>query len=268
MPQFRRLLAPLALSAVLATSGCSTISNMTGGCGAYLAGGALAGAGIGNVAGRAATGNRNARVATTVAGGLAGMAAGYAMCQRAHAQERDLAARFDALEAQFAAAPATTPDPADAGGQADGPAPLSFYTSGPDAEGNVPGGGLVHMEVVQDRMVLLQISSQLAFESGGTTLSPRARLVIGAVAESLTEQPTNRAVVLGYTDDTGAADANLRLSQRRAEAVGGRIVQSGVDGSRVTTEGRGEADPVATGTSAAARARNRRVEVWLVPTAG
>jgi outer membrane protein OmpA-like peptidoglycan-associated protein len=72
--------------------------------------------------------------------------------------------------------------------------------------------------------------------------------------------------VEGHTDDRGAARHNLDLSRRRAESVRAHLVERhGIDASRLSAEGYGESRPLARGKSAKARAKNRRVELVIVP---
>ena len=65
----------------------------------------------------------------------------------------------------------------------------------------------------------------------------------------------------GYTDNTGSAEGNLNLSQKRADAVKNAIVAMGIDGSRITTEGYGSAHPVATNDTEEGRKQNRRIAI-------
>ena len=71
---------------------------------------------------------------------------------------------------------------------------------------------------------------------------------------------SNLAVQLeGHTDSTGPEAYNQGLSERRAEAVKNHLVENGIDASRLTTIGYGEANPIAPNDTAAGRAENRRV---------
>ena len=67
--------------------------------------------------------------------------------------------------------------------------------------------------------------------------------------------------VTGHTDNKGSADYNMKLSQKRAEAVRDYLVSIGVDPSKVEITGEGETKPVADNTTEEGRAKNRRVEV-------
>ncbi|GIW56382.1 MAG: hypothetical protein KatS3mg082_2786 [Nitrospiraceae bacterium] len=91
-----------------------------------------------------------------------------------------------------------------------------------------------------------------AFASGRATLTTEANASLRRLAREI----GNRSVeIVGYTDSQGAAQANLQLSQRRAEAVAAILKESGATGS-IRTMGRGAADPVADNATAEGRAKN------------
>jgi len=69
---------------------------------------------------------------------------------------------------------------------------------------------------------------------------------------------------VGYTDSIGGDAYNLRLSERRADAVKEYLVKHGVDGARIQTSGRGKADPVADNATEKGRFQNRRVEILIL----
>ena len=69
--------------------------------------------------------------------------------------------------------------------------------------------------------------------------------------------------VLGHTDSQGEADANRALSQRRADAVKAALADAGFSRSRISAQGQGEDAPVADNMTAAGRAKNRRVEIFV-----
>ena len=67
--------------------------------------------------------------------------------------------------------------------------------------------------------------------------------------------------VVGYTDSDGSPDANLALSQERADAVKAYLVDQGVPEGDLTTLGRGEADPIVPNDTPENKAKNRRIEL-------
>ena len=107
--------------------------------------------------------------------------------------------------------------------------------------------------------VSLMLEITFAFDSAA--LTAQARRDLDNVAEAL-NNPTLAAVRLtleGHTDATGADDYNLRLSQRRAEAVVAYLMQRGVTADRLRPEGFGEYRPLA--GYAPTDDRQRRVEI-------
>ena len=75
------------------------------------------------------------------------------------------------------------------------------------------------------------------------------------------EQPTLVVVVEGHTDSIGSDAYNMKLSQRRANAVRDYMVKNGVSGSRIKTEAYGKTRPIASNKTAEGRAQNRRVDI-------
>lgn len=81
------------------------------------------------------------------------------------------------------------------------------------------------------------------------------------IATVLKENPTIQVKIIGHTDSDGNAAANVSLSQKRAAAVKETLSKEfDIDGSRLQTDGKGAAEPVADNTSAQGKANNRRVE--------
>ena len=103
------------------------------------------------------------------------------------------------------------------------------------------------------------------FETGKSALKPESYTILDIVAGSLIGNPDIRIEIAGYTDNTGTAAVNTRLSQARAEAVRAYLVSKGVHLERMIARGYGPANPVATNTTAAGRAQNRRVELHQLP---
>jgi outer membrane protein OmpA-like peptidoglycan-associated protein len=93
-----------------------------------------------------------------------------------------------------------------------------------------------------------------AFDSA--TLSAAARRRIEQAAQAIAQRRPRTVVVEGFTDSRGGAGYNLRLSQRRAEAV-----RQALTGIKAQAVGRGEAAPVTSNATAHGRSLNRRVEI-------
>jgi outer membrane protein OmpA-like peptidoglycan-associated protein len=99
------------------------------------------------------------------------------------------------------------------------------------------------------------------FQTGRSVLTTTSYEVLDQVAASLIANPEIRIEIAGYTDNTGAAAVNLRLSQNRAAAVRAYLAAKGVALDRMTAKGYGSASPIAPNTTPAGRAQNRRVEL-------
>ena len=100
---------------------------------------------------------------------------------------------------------------------------------------------------------------RITFETESATLRPQSREQLANVAAILKAYPPVRIKIGGYTDNSGDAAANLRLSQARAESVMNGLRDMGVTTSRLEAEGYGDQHPVADNGTAEGRARNRRV---------
>jgi len=98
----------------------------------------------------------------------------------------------------------------------------------------------------------------------GARLTNIAKAKLDEVALKMRQDSEMTAQVIGYSDSTGSDAANQRISLQRAEAVKTYLVtRHGIDPSRITTEGRGSAEPVGDNATAAGRAQNRRAVVIL-----
>lgn len=107
--------------------------------------------------------------------------------------------------------------------------------------------------------------SDFLFSVNSATLHPGAADEITRVAKVLNDYPQTNVTVAGYTDSTGTAAHNLKLSEERARAVKNALVDRGVLASRITTTGYGEKKPIADNSTPEGRQLNRRVEILIVP---
>ena len=123
---------------------------------------------------------------------------------------------------------------------------------------------LEYMEYRQtDRGVVITLGDVL-FEVGETDLLPSAAQNLDDVIELLESEPDKEIRIEGHTDSTGPAEPNLRLSQRRAEAVRDALIERGIDSNRLKAVGMGEEFPIATNETGEGRASNRRVDVIVL----
>ncbi len=105
--------------------------------------------------------------------------------------------------------------------------------------------------------------NNLTFDSGSAKISGDSATEVDNLASILKAYPNVKINVSGYTDNQGDPAANKKLSVARAEAVKARLFGQGVAMDRISTQGYGDANPVATNDTAEGRAQNRRIEVTI-----
>ncbi len=113
-------------------------------------------------------------------------------------------------------------------------------------------------------LVMTLGSKDIRFGFDKYYLHPEDKEVLSRIAGILSLLKGYQIYVYGYTDDIGTKEYNLKLSDRRAEAVRNYLVQNGLNPNIITTKGYGKADPLVPGSSPQARAINRRVEIGIV----
>lgn len=112
------------------------------------------------------------------------------------------------------------------------------------------------------RGVIVSLSGIL-FDVGKATLKPASQITVAKLAGILMVFSNMNLSIEGYTDSTGSADLNMRLSLDRARAVYEFLLGQGISSGRMKYQGFGPENPVAPNDTEANRARNRRVEVVL-----
>ncbi len=111
--------------------------------------------------------------------------------------------------------------------------------------------------------IQITFASGLLFDFDAAVVRDAAKTNLRELATSLDKYPDTDVVIIGHTDQTGSADYNLGLSERRATAAASYLMVQGVSGARVITRGLGETEPKAGNDSEAGRQANRRVEVAI-----
>ncbi|MBO0940024.1 OmpA family protein [Fibrella sp. HMF5335] len=102
---------------------------------------------------------------------------------------------------------------------------------------------------------------RLLFETGSARLKPESREQLQNMAAILKAYPAVNLKIGGYTDNTGNAASNKKLSQQRADAAMAELIKLGVDKTRLEAEGYGQEVPVADNKTAEGRQKNRRTSV-------
>lgn len=101
----------------------------------------------------------------------------------------------------------------------------------------------------------------ISFDAARATLRTAAKITLAKLAGLLLVFPNVNMKIEGYTDSTGNAAANLKLSEARAKSVTDFLEELGVPHARLAYEGLGASHPVADNATAEGRAKNRRVEI-------
>jgi outer membrane protein OmpA-like peptidoglycan-associated protein len=104
------------------------------------------------------------------------------------------------------------------------------------------------------------ITYGITFDVGKATLKPEALSEINRVVKLMNDNPGLRFSVEGHTDSTGNAASNQKLSDARSKAVVDKLVELGIDASRLQSAGKGQTAPIADNDTEEGRAKNRRVE--------
>jgi outer membrane protein OmpA-like peptidoglycan-associated protein len=171
------------------------------------------------------------------------------------------------------------PAPAPAPVVAPAPMPAAVVAAIEDLGKKYPG-----LFVFDKEKGLFLFSADITFDSGSSVVKPGAKAALTKLAEILSvDIAKDRALkIVGYTDTDRVGKAstiahlkslnkpanNQGLSEARAESVAAILTAGGVTANRITTAGKGEANPVAENTTAAGKSKNRRVEIYLTPMAG
>jgi outer membrane protein OmpA-like peptidoglycan-associated protein len=113
---------------------------------------------------------------------------------------------------------------------------------------------------VGEGIQLVLNENAVRFDTNKSSLTTGAKTNLDKLVPVFQEYPDTDITIFGYTDITGPADYNLKLSGERAASVRNYLVGKGLASSRFNVTGLGIADPIATNETAEGRSQNRRVE--------
>lgn len=114
----------------------------------------------------------------------------------------------------------------------------------------------------------VSMSAEALFDFDKSDIKPDGKVHMDEIIHRLNLRGAELGVIVstGHTDSIGSDAYNMKLSERRADAVKDYLVSQGVDGNRIRTEGMGERQPVADNTTSAGRAENRHVLIEVEGT--
>jgi outer membrane protein OmpA-like peptidoglycan-associated protein len=113
--------------------------------------------------------------------------------------------------------------------------------------------------------ITLNLPDGITFDFGKSSLKPEFYTSLNGVASTLKEYNQTMVEVTGHTDSVGSDAFNQKLSEDRANAVAQYLSAQGVQRERMETTGAGKRYPIADNSTDAGRAKNRRVEIRLIP---
>src|SRR6185369_8460715 len=128
-------------------------------------------------------------------------------------------------------------------------------------------GSGVRVSQTADNQLKLDIPSDISFDSGRSDIKSNLSPILDRFAITLNQNPVTTVKIIGHTDSTGSDLVNEPLSVNRAIATRDYLARHGVASNRISVDGRGSHEPVADNNSAAGRAMNRRVEIFVAESA-
>ncbi|HZL10322.1 MAG TPA: OmpA family protein [Prolixibacteraceae bacterium] len=111
--------------------------------------------------------------------------------------------------------------------------------------------------------IKVTFDSGILFATGKSDLSSASKDALVKFAASLKETPETDITIYGHTDNKGSREINSKISNDRASSVAKFLTANGIQGERMTTEGKAYDEPVADNATEEGRAKNRRVEVYI-----
>ena len=129
------------------------------------------------------------------------------------------------------------------------------------------GGTGVEVSLTADNLLKLELPSDISFDTGSANIKSNFRPILDKFAASLVNNPATTVSIVGHTDSSGTDAINNPLSVQRAAHTRDYLVGKGVAAGRFMIEGRGSREPVAPNDTAANKAKNRRVEIYVAEPA-
>lgn len=116
------------------------------------------------------------------------------------------------------------------------------------------------VERIGEGIKLVLNENAVRFNTNKSTLTTSAKANLDKLIPVFNEYADTNITIFGYTDSTGSADYNLKLSSERATSVKNYLISKGLVASRFNITGMGIADPIASNDTAEGKSKNRRVE--------
>ncbi|MCH9807117.1 MAG: OmpA family protein [Alphaproteobacteria bacterium] len=111
-----------------------------------------------------------------------------------------------------------------------------------------------------DDLAKLAAKRRILFETASSELAASSSKILDQIASTIADCGSLSVRIEGHTDNQGSEAFNQKLSQSRANAVLEYLAKAGIERSRLSAEGFGEAKPIASNKTKKSRAKNRRIE--------
>jgi outer membrane protein OmpA-like peptidoglycan-associated protein len=121
----------------------------------------------------------------------------------------------------------------------------------------------IQVSQTPDNRLKMEIPSDISFDTNRADIKPNFRPILDRFASTLQSNPNSNVTIIGHTDSTGSDAINNPLSVNRAAETRQYLASHGVAPNRIQIDGRGSHEPIASNTTEATRARNRRVEIYV-----
>jgi outer membrane protein OmpA-like peptidoglycan-associated protein len=126
--------------------------------------------------------------------------------------------------------------------------------------------GDVRVQKLSDNELVVSMTAETAFAVDSDQIKPGFYSTMDKIAGVVNKYGETQLAISGHTDNTGSAEYNQRLSERRADSVRNYLLDDNVYPARLTTMGYGKSRPIASNSTAEGRSLNRRVEINIIRT--
>jgi outer membrane protein OmpA-like peptidoglycan-associated protein len=125
--------------------------------------------------------------------------------------------------------------------------------------------GMISVQQLPNNELLVSMTGATTFEVDSDRIQPGFFSTMDKISAIVRKYGKTELLVAGHTDNTGSAEHNQLLSERRANAVASYMLSDGVLPERISARGYGKNQPIASNESESGRSLNRRVDITIVP---
>ncbi len=147
---------------------------------------------------------------------------------------------------------------------ADGDGVYDVNDNCPNRAGTVENAGCPEIKInEEERALLARAMESVEFNTGSAILKPNSKAILDQITNLMKKYPRYKLEIRGHTDDRGERQANMQLSENRAESCYNFLAEKGIEARRISFEGFGESKPLYSNDTEIGRGKNRRVEFNL-----